>query len=206
MYFTDDYHCEQAVLFAHVPTAARCSEIVLMAFPGASMEPPERIEVPPPLCPALAEMRNPPRWQTVFTVPNLDSFTYFFAHYATDAEAEELLKLPVVYHRGNWDHIATRIPIGVVRHHRWTALPEAQCTAIDCPRCHAGRSGYSFYWLDERWTPEAAIDLSQSREEVKEESRRPWPRGILRAPQPALPESENFLSTEWDIPAGFWKR
>ena len=176
-----------------------------MAFPSFRMDAPLRIEVPEPWCPALREMRRPPRWQMVWSVANLDSFTNYIAYYATPAEREELLQLPVVYHRGNWDHLATRIPLGVMVRQRWTALPEADCTAAVCVRCEEGHSGYSFYWVDERWTPEGAIDMTQTLQELREEAERPWPRGILREPQPALAPGP-FLTSEWDRPSSVWER
>ena len=155
--------------------------------------------VPQPRCDALATMAHAPRWQQCFTVPNLDSFTNYIAFYATAAEVEELVLLPVVYHRGNWDGIATRIPIGVMIKGRWTPLPEAECSGQDCERCRAGRSGYAFYWMDPRWTPEAAIDLTMTHEEMRAESNQPWPRGILQPPLPAQAPRQ-FLTTMWDFP------
>ena len=166
---------------------------------------PDRLPVPQPDCPALAAMRQPPQWQTVFSVPNLDSFTNFVAYYATDEEIEELLQLPVVYHTGVWDAIAFRVPIGVMVKNRWVALPEAECQLSGCSRCEIGRSGYSFYWMDERWTPEAAIDMTQTLEEMRAESQQPWPRGILRPPQPSR-EPATLLTTEWDLPTDLWER
>ena len=130
-------------------------------------------------------MARPPQWQTVFTVPNLDSFMNFIAYYATEAEVAELIVLPVVYHQSKWDFMVTRIPVGIMVGGQWVALPEADCTTEDCPRCTKGAGGYSFHWLDARWTPEAAIDLTQSAEEMRCEACMPWPRGILREPQPA---------------------
>ena len=166
-----------------------------------------RLHVPAPQCRALTSMAQVPVWQTVFSVPNLDSFTNYIAYYATQAEVEELVQLPVVYHRGNWDGIATRIPIGVVVNNTWLPLPEADCTLENCPRCSIGRSGYAFYWVDARWTPEAALDLSQSMMEMQEESERPWPRGILREPLPQnAAHAPRFLTTEWDLPVDLWDR
>ena len=113
--------------------------------------------------------------------------------------------MPAVYHKGLWDDIAFRVPVGVMVKDRWVALPEAECRLQACERCEKGRSGYAFYWLDPRWTPKAALDLSQTMAEVKEESRLPWPRGILQAPQPAQAPAR-FLTTEWDLPTDLWER
>ncbi len=163
-----------------------------------------RVEVPQPLCLALAEMRQPPRWQLVFLVPNLDSFQHYIAYYATEAEIEELLHLPVVYHRGTWSGNATPFPIGVMVGDRFVQFPETLCTAAACWLCQEGRSGYSFCWVDELWTPQAAIDLMLSLQEMRG-ARKPWPCGILQEPQPAVVQAL-FLSSERDVPPGVWER
>ena len=171
------------------------------------MEPPvQSINVPQPPCPALLELHNPPRWQTCFSVANLDSFTNYIQYYATTAERETLLQLPVVYHVGRYDNIATRIPIGVMVRQTWIPLPEANCTAAECGRCERGCGGYSFHWVDERWTPAMAMDLTQTLQEAKEEALKPWPRGILREPQPAPAQAPPFLTSEWDKPRNIWER
>ena len=158
------------------------------------------IEIPPPRCDALAMMGKPPKWQRVFTVPNLDSFTNFLACYATEQEVQELIQLPVVYHYSNWDGIAQRIPIGVSVAQCWTPLPSADCLLAGCPRCVAGAGGYAFSWVDPRWTPEAALDLTQTMEEMRAESALPWPRGILQPPLPARAPAQ-FLTTMWEFPS-----
>ena len=81
---------------------------------ASQQTPPERRHRTQPQCAALARMVRPPQWQTVFTVPNLDSSTNFIAYYATEAEVAELIVLPVVYHQLKWDFMATRIPVGVM--------------------------------------------------------------------------------------------
>ena len=176
--------------------------------PLPMMGPPEQVPVQPPECAALSGMAQRPRWQVVFSVPNLDSFTHFIAYYATDLEVEELLQLPVVYHRGNWDDIAIRIPVGVMVGNRWIPLPQAECEMENCSRCTSGRGGFCFYWLDPRWTPEAALDLTQTREEVEAASQMPWPQGILQPPQPAH-EQPVLLTTMWEFDTDLfatWKR
>ena len=65
-------------------------------------------------CDVAGMINGPPQWQTIFTVPNLDSFTNFIVYYATDAEVAELTVPPVVYHQLKWDFMATRIPVGVM--------------------------------------------------------------------------------------------
>ena len=171
---------------------------VIMAIPFLSTN------VPQPVCAALDVMENPPRWQTCFSDINLDSFANYMAHYATLAEAEELLNLPVVYHRGSWDLFATRIPIGVMVRQLWIALPEAECTATECAHCEEGRGGYSFHWVDKRWTPEAAVDLTQTLQAANDQSRMPWPRGTLCEPQPVPPHVGSRLDTESDMPYKLW--
>ena len=164
------------------------------------------INVPQPPCPALLQLQNPPRWRTCFSVANLDSFTNYIGYYATAAEIEELLQLPVVYHFGRFDNIATRIPLGVMVQQRWTPLPEENCTAAECRRCERGYGGYSFHWVGERWMPVAAMDLTQTLQEAKDEAWKPWPRGIFREPQPALAQAPPFSTSEWDAPRNSWGR
>ena len=151
---------------------------------------------PEPRCDALATMASPPRWQLCYSTPNLDSFTIYIRYYASDAEIVELLQLPVVYHRSAFDGVATRLAIGVMVGQQWTALPRMECQSPQCERCRIGRGGYSFCWVDERWTPVAAMDVTLSQERLREESSKPWPTGILQAPQPAngVPP---MLTTMW---------
>ena len=152
-----------------------------------------------PRCDALATMSTPPVWRTVFSVPNLDSFQNFLAFYASTGEVQELLQLPVVYHRSSVDGLVLRIDIGVVINGNWTALPARDCASDSCDRCRTGRGGYAFCWVDPRWTPEAALDLTQTPLEMRHESSEPWPRGILGAPQPARGPSP-FLTSMWEFP------
>ena len=161
---------------------------------------PAELEIPAEVAEAFARMRRPPHWRQLYTVPNLDSFTNFIAFYATAEEQEELIQLPVVYHRNKWDGIATRIPIAVSVDQRWVPLPEVTCSAQNCARCLRGAGGYTFGYVDERWTPEAALDLTQTQEEMREESALPWPRGIL---QPPLPQNSPapFLTSMWEFPS-----
>ena len=144
------------------------------------------MEVPQPLYLALAEMRQPPRWQLVFLVPNLDSFQHYIAYYATEAEIEELLHLPVVYHRGTWSGNATPFPIGVMVGDRFVEFPETLCTAAACWLCQEGRSGYSFCWVDEPWTPQAAIDLMLSLQEMRGGRASRGPAASCRSRNPLL--------------------
>ena len=154
--------------------------------------------VPHPRCDGLAAMASPPRWQQCFTVPNLDSFTNYIAYYASEAEVTELLQLPVVYHRGAFDAVAVRVAVGVIVGQRWVALPQAECEWAGCERCRSRGGGYSFHWIHERWTPEAALDLSLTREELRLESFKPWPEGILQPPHPQN-EPGVLLTTMWEF-------
>ena len=52
-------------------------------------------------------------------------FVYQFPRVLHVQTVEELVQLPVVYHYGSYDHIATRIPIGVMVRQQWRPLPEA---------------------------------------------------------------------------------
>ena len=145
------------------------------------MIPPAPAELrPQPRCDALAAMVSPPRWQLCFTTPNLDSFTNYIKYYASEAEVAELLQLPVLYHRSAFDVVAVRMAIGVMVGQRWTALPQAECEWPQCARCGSLRGGYSFYWVDERWTPEAALDLTLMREELRRNPTRRGQKGSCR--------------------------
>ena len=138
-----------------------------------------------PACPALADMRRPPRWRQCWTTSNLESFIVYCNFYATEEELEELLKLPVVYHRGAMDGIVTRVPIGLQVKKQWVALPQATCNWQGCMRCEHGVSGFAFYWVDERWTPECSLDLTMTKNDHEHERHVPFPRGVLKPPQPA---------------------
>ena len=172
---------------------------------ASSQSHPEWLHGTQPPCDALLRMVRPPKWQRVFTVPNFDSFRNFIRYYATDAEVTLLTQLPVVYHHCKWNVMATRIPVGVMVGERWVPLPEVECIAEDCPRCQEGRGGYAFYWLDPRWTPEAAIDLTQTAQELKDEASMPWPRGILREPHPVRAPIRS-LTNERDMPTDVFER
>ena len=91
-----------------------------------------------------------------------------------------------------------RIAVGVIVGQRWTALPQAECEWHQCERCRSRRGGYSFYWIDERRTLEAALDLTLTREELRVESFRALPEGILQPPQPAH-EQPVLLTTMWEF-------
>ena len=126
-------------------------------------------------------------------------FVYQFPRVLHVQTVEELVQLPVVYHYGSYDHIATRIPIGVMVRQQWRPLPEAACSRANCARCQAGAGGYAFAWVDARWTPEAALDLTQTPAEMRHESSMPWPRGILQPPLPQ-PGPAPFLTSMWEFP------
>lgn len=185
--------------------AFQCAALVEIGIPYlVAMEHPATLQdsqrhgswVPP--CEAWDMMAKRPRWGECWSVPNLDSFTAFFAFYASDDEAQELSHLPVVYHRGALDAIAIRVPIAVQRNGQYITLPQEDCLLFGCERCRSGRGGYQFRWIDDRWTPEAALDMSQLPGELQAEAMLPWPRGILEAPRPRRGPVP-FLSSMWDV-------
>ena len=152
---------------------------------ASQQTPQEREQCPHPRCDVLARMTCPPAWQTLWTDPNIDSLKNFIRYYATDEELIYLL-LPAVYHQSKNDHLVTRIPVAVWRWDCWVGLPQVERTTENCPRCTQGAGGFSWQWLSPRWTPEAALDLTHSHEDMCFQSVMPWPVGILRESQPAL--------------------
>ena len=170
------------------------AEGMTSAPPAARMAP----AAPAPECARLSQMQPQPRWRQCWSVPNLASFQQYIAYYASMVELEDLKELPVVYHRGAFDHIVTKIPVQVWRDGSVFTLPEAACTAPDCPRCLRGGGGFAFNWVDARWTPECALDLTTTPAEMREESNSPWPAGILRSPRPQHSRTP-LLSSSWEF-------
>ena len=144
-------------------------------------------------------MRRPPRWQQCWTKSNLESFIVYCGLYATEEELEELVKLPVVYHRGGMDGHVTRVPIGLQVNKQWTELPQATCNWEGCIRCKHEVGGFSFCWIDERWTPECALDLTMTKPEQMNERHAPFPQGVLQPPQPERDPDAPAPSSE-DVP------
>ena len=57
-------------------------------------------------------------------------------------------------------------------------LPQRMCKVVDCERCKKRLGGYMFRWVDTRWTPRAAMDLSLTEKQMMEEMCEPWPHGM----------------------------
>ena len=132
------------------------------------------------------------RWRQCFSELNLDSFLVYVANYASADEIVELKTYPVVYHRFRYDELAVRIPVGVTVDGVWHALPEVACDAPDCLRCTTGRGGFQFCWIDGRWTPEAALDLTQTRFEAAMAAQNAFPEGCLKRPRPENQVAQAF--------------
>ena len=66
-------------------------------------------------------------------------------------------------------------------------FPQRCCSEPHCERCTSGRGGYQFRWVDRRWTPSAALDLTLTPQEVEREMRKSWPRGLLPIPKDCMP-------------------
>ena len=57
-------------------------------------------------------------------------------------------------------------------------IPQRMCKEVDCKRCTKRLGGYMFRWVDTRWTPRAAMDLSLAKEQLGNEMSEPWPHGM----------------------------
>ena len=131
-----------------------------------------------------------PRWEKCWSPYNLTSFLTWMGHYASEAEKEEAMQLFTVEHRRDtpaWlvargitpEEVPLQVTVGGVK----VDFPQRQCEEPGCERCATGRGGYQFRWVDSRWTPAAALDLSLNPQELQVEMYKPWPRGLLPIPR-----------------------
>ena len=124
---------------------------------------------------------------------NLHSFQIWFEHYATEAEQQSALALYVVEHREHTPIldglgiVPQTIPVTLRARGQQHTLSSRPCEASSCARCLAGRGGYQFRWVDSRWTPRAALDLSLNPQQVLRAMQRPWPHGMRTIPATASP-------------------
>ena len=143
---------------------------------------------------AYSIMAQMPIWRQCWSTYNLHSFQIWFEHYASEAEQQSVLGLYLVEHREGPSPLLDRlglvpqtIPVTLKAGGREYTLPTRLCEEVSCTRCLHGRGGYQFRWVDDRWTPRAALDLSLSPQEVLNAMRSPWPRGSRTIPPNAPP-------------------
>ena len=133
-----------------------------------------------------------PRWQKCWSSYNLSSFLTWIRCYATEDEKQSVLQLYILEHRRaptpEWltakGVVPQEVPLQVTVHGEKFDLPRKRCLKITCERCMSGRGGYQFRWVDQRWTPCAALDLTLTPGQVQVEMYALWPHG-LRASHPA---------------------
>ena len=125
------------------------------------------------------------RWQLCWSSYNYQSFRAWFHHHATETEQEEALQLYTVEHRRTtpqWLLAMGVVPQDVQATFKFRGqgrhLPAVPCSEAGCERCATGRGGYQFRWVDARWTPRAALDLSLTPQQVAQEMYKPWPQGM----------------------------
>ena len=129
-----------------------------------------------------------PRWSECWSSYNLQSFQIWFQHYATEHEQQSVLELYVVEHRAltpildSLGLVPVTIPVTLSMRGTSVTLPTQPCRQPGCARCVSGRGGYQFRWIDSRWTPRAALDLSLNPQQAVEAMGRPWPHGMRSIP------------------------
>ena len=135
---------------------------------------------------ATPVMAHLPRWEMCWPSWNLSSFLTWFHHHASGEEQRGVSCLYMVKHcREDGPVVAGRRivakevnpqlswPDGTVRD-----IPQRMCKEVDCKRCEERLGGYMFRWVDARWTPRAAMDLSIPAERMPDEMYKPWPHGL----------------------------
>ena len=108
-------------------------------------------------------------------------------HYATESEKAEAMNLYIVSHEPLEQRLfgfiqPQRVPTMFTINGIQRAFREVPCREIGCPRCEQRRGGWSFRWIDARWTPQAALMLN--REQHLAAMQKPWPVGGHRLPNP----------------------
>ena len=140
--------------------------------------------------PSTVTMAALPRWEMCWSAFNLTSFLTWFGSYATEEEQIDAMQLYTVEHRRvvpSWllTHgvVPQEVPLQVTLMGATVYFPQRRCSEPECERCTTGRGGYQFRWVDRRWTPSAALDLSLTPQQVQVEMYKPWPRGLLPIPR-----------------------
>ena len=149
----------------------------------------------------IKPMAHFPRWGMCWSPPNLTSFLTWFRDYASVDEQAAALQLHIVNHRQACSPILLacgitpeELPVLVRYQGQSVPLPVTDCTEPNCHRCITGSGGYQWRWLDQRWTPQAARDLTLTPEQLQQEIYRPWPVGMLIS-HSALPPSASYAVT-----------
>ena len=107
--------------------------------------------------------------------------------YATEEEEDEAMHLYLVIHEPVQPLFLgfiepQRIPTMFTVNGIPQQFPEVPCREVECPRCTQRRGGWSFRWVDARWTPKAALMLD--RDEHLAAMSKPWPVGSRRLQNP----------------------
>ena len=159
-------------------------------------------------CSAVVKMADLPRWKKCWSSYNLTSFLTWFRSYATLKEQQEAMHLYTVEHRRivpAWlsarGVVPEDVPLQVTLMGVKVDIPHRKCSEQNCERCISGRGGYQFRWVDRRWTPSAALDLTLTPQEVECEMRKPWPRGLLPIPEDCMPLLSASSSASSSSPA-----
>ena len=131
-----------------------------------------------------------PRWDMCWSAFNLTSFLTWFGSYATEEEQIDAMQLYTVEHRravpawlSAYGVVPQDVPLQVTHMGVKVNFPRRCCMEPNCERCSTGRGGYQFRWVDRRWTPSAALDLSLTPQQVQVEMCKRWPRGLLPIPR-----------------------
>ena len=130
-----------------------------------------------------------PIWGDCWSAYNLQSFQIWFAHYATEAEQESVLDLYVIEHFKEDPVLfgvrlpTESVPVTLSFRGAHVQLPRRACSQADCRRCSQGHGGYQFRWIDSRWTPRAALDLTLNPRTAMQAMDSPWPRGLRSIPK-----------------------
>ena len=104
-------------------------------------------------------------------------------HHATEREKEEAMHLYIVNHEPV-NHLVfgliepRRIPTTFTVDGNKREFREVPCREVGCPRCTEQRGGWSFRWIDARWTPKAALIMD--RDQHLAAMQKPWPVGSHR--------------------------
>ena len=159
--------------------------------------------------PPTLTMAAMPRWEKCWSSYNLTSFLTWFGSYATEEEQLDAMQLYTVEHRRTvpaWlsarGVVPQDLPLQVTLMGVKVNFPQRCCSEPHCERCTSGRGGYQFRWVDRRWTPSAALDLSLTPQQVQVEMRKPWPRGLLPIPRDRMPPPGASSSASSSSPAG----
>ena len=147
------------------------------------------------LCPR-PPMANLPRWEMCWSSFNLTSFMTWFHHHASPAEQLEAAHLHMVVHRQADCEVLAALglpPQQVALQLRFydgtsRAFMKQECAEPGCERCASGCRGYMFRWVDSRWTPSAALDLTLTRSQLTQEMYKPpGSSPQVPAPSPQVP-------------------